>query len=200
MSSKHLIDIREYRIRLPSKLYPYKGKQGIQVRHAGLAHAGDPGWIPITSLSDDFFHPAFDKRNAFNIPGPFYGAETDTCETGPAEAPGNVLMDRVGQEFVFKQPSNEEELRNVFSAALCECFCGYGADGDDHWTLSLIREWWRSRHKLLSDSASLKGLPASILAWQRLLAGEGEQYLRAYAFFVEERRIPTDTDVLPEVS
>jgi hypothetical protein len=200
MSPNWPINIREYRVRLPSDLYPYKGKRGIQVRHGSLAPPGDPSWTPITALGDDFFHPAFDKRNVLNIPGPFYGAETDTCETGPAEAPSNVLMDPVGQEFVFKQPSNEEELRDVISAALCECFCGYGADGDDHWNLSLIREWWRGRYDLLSHSAVLRRLSDSILTWQRLLAGEGEHYLRAYAFFVEERRIPTDTDVLPEVS
>ena len=50
--------------------------------------------MPVTALVGQFFQPAFGKRNPLNIPGPFYGAETDTCETGTAEAPHNVLLDR----------------------------------------------------------------------------------------------------------
>src|SRR5205085_10529256 len=88
----------------------------------------EPGWMPFTGLVSQFFRPAFGKRNPLNIPGPFYGAETDTCEMGTAEAPHNVLLDESGQEFVFTQPSNENELRDILGAAICECFVGYGAD------------------------------------------------------------------------
>jgi hypothetical protein len=108
-------------------------------------------------------------------------------------------MDRHGQEFVFKQPADEEELRGIISAALCECCCGYGADGNDNWTLSLIREWWKSRHDLLARVGEVSGSMESIRLWQRLLSGEAEDYLRAYAFFVEEGRIPNSDDSLPEV-
>jgi hypothetical protein len=134
-----VIDIRDYRVRLPHKLLPYGGKAVLDVRPAGTLDPADPAWLPIRSLGKDFFRPAFAGRNRFNVPGPFYGAETDTCWTGPHEAPGNVLLDRDGQEFVCRQPADATELRDVLSAALCECFCGYGADGDDHWTLPLIR-------------------------------------------------------------
>lgn len=122
MSVNAIINIQEYRVR--PDWYPYPGKLGILVRHVGLIPAGDPEWIPITTLGNDFFQPAFAERNALNTPGPFYCAETGPYEEGPAEAPNNVLMDRVGQEFVFKQPSNEEELRDIISAAFCERFCG----------------------------------------------------------------------------
>jgi hypothetical protein len=199
MNFSGLVNIRDYRVRLPPTLFPYKGKQVIQVRHVNEVAAGDTAWLRFTDLGGDFFQPAFDKRNPLNLPGPFYGAETDTCETGPAEAPNNVLMDRQGQEFIFKQPANEEELRDIISAALCECFCGYGADGNDHWTFSLIRDWWKSHHDLLARAGEISGSPESILLWQRLLSGEGEEYLRAYAFFVEEGRIPSSTEALPEV-
>src|SRR5262249_50522379 len=128
------------------------------------------------------------------------GADTDTCETGPAEAPDNILLDPNGQEFVFKQPTTTTELRDVVSAARAECYCGYGADGDDHWTLALIRAWWRNRHDLLTVLASLRGAPASIRLWKQWLLGEAEGYLRVYAFFVEERRIPSDADHLPTIS
>jgi hypothetical protein len=192
-----LIRVQDYRVRLPSDLYPYKGKQVIQVKHFLNIDSSDSEWLPI---ADNFFQPAFDMRNPFNLPGPFYGAETDTCQTGPAEAPNNVLMDGKGQEFVCKQPSNEGELRDIISAALCECFCGYGADGDSHWTLRLIREWWRSRADLLAQAGDLFGDSGTIMNWKRFLLGEGEQFLRAYAFLVEEKRLPREADVLPAVS
>ncbi len=192
------IQIREYVVRLPDPLYPYQDKTRIQVRKAS-AVAPEPGWMPFTALVGQFFRTAFGKRNPLNIPGPFYGAETDTCETGTAEAPHNVLLDESGQEFVFTQPSNENELRDILGAAICECFVGYGADGDDHWTLALIREWWRSRLDLHARSSQARGLPESKRRWERILSGEGEAYLRSYAFFVENRRLPTEADALPEI-
>jgi hypothetical protein len=199
MNFNGVVNIRDYRVRLLPALFPYRGKGVIQVRHVNEIVAGDTDWLRFTDLGSDFFHPAFDKRNPLNLPGPFYGAETDTCETGPAEAPNNVLMDRQGQEFVFKQPANEEELRDIISAALCECFCGYGADGNDNWTLSLIREWWKSRHDLLARVGEVRGSLESIRLWQRLLSCEAKDYLRAYAFFVEEGRISNSAESLPEV-
>ena len=196
---KQTIEIQEFLVRLPDQLFPYQGKNGIQVRKATAVASHQLGWMPVISLAGQFFQPAFSKRNPLNIPGPFYGAETDTCETGTAEAPHNVLLDRSGQEFVFTQPRCEDELRDIISAAICECFVGYGADGDDNWTLPLIRVWWRSRHELLALSTKVMGVPESKLRWERLLSGEGEAYLRAYAFFVENRRLPLNDDALPEV-
>ncbi len=193
------IQIREFVVRLPDPLYPYQDKTRIQVRKTTAVASPEPGWMPVTALVGQFFQPAFGKRNPLNFPGPFYGAETDTCETGTAEAPRNVLLDRSGQEFVFTQPTGEDDLRDVISAAICECFVGYGADGDDHWTLALIREWWRSRLDLLALSSQARGLPECKRRWERILSGEGETYLRSYALFVEARRLPTETDTLPEI-
>ena len=194
-----LIQIRKFLVRLPDPLYPYRDKSLIGVRRAAVATSPEPGWVPLTALLGEFFRPAFGQRNPLNIPGPFYGAETDTCMTGPMEAPHNVLLDRSGQEFVFAQPGSEDELRDIVSAAICECFVGYGADGDEHWTVASIREWWRSRHELLALNTHATGLPESRLRWERCLAGEGEAYLRAYAFFVDNRRLPGANDSLPEV-
>jgi hypothetical protein len=194
-----VIDIRDYRARLPRKRFPYRRKAVLEVRPAATLDPADPGWLPIRSLGEDFFRPTFSERNPFNVPGPFYGAETDTCWTGPHEAPGNVLLDRDGQEFVSRQPADATELRDVLSAALCECFCGYGADGDDHWTLPLIRDWWRTRHDLLAAADGIRGDPGSIRSWQAFLSGQGEDYLRAYAFFVQEGRLPAGDDALPDV-
>jgi hypothetical protein len=202
MNFDRVVNIRDYRVRVPPNWSSDRGKHVIQFRHVNEIAADDPAWLRFTDLGDDFFRPAFDKRNPLNLPGPFYGAETDTCATGPDEAPNNVLMDRYGQEFVCKQPANEEELRDIISAARCECFCGYGgygADGNDHWTLALIRDWWKSRHDLLAHASDVWGAPESILAWQRFLSGEGVDYLRAYAFFVEKGRVPESREALPEL-
>jgi len=193
------IQIREFVVRLPDPLYPYQDKTRIQVRKATAVASPEPGWMPVTALVGQSFQPAFGKRNPLNIPGPFYEAETDTCETGTAEAPRNVLLDRSGQEFVFTQPTGEDELRDIISAAICECFVGYGADGDDHWTPALIREWWRSRLDLLARSPQARGLPESKRRWGWILSGVGEAYLRSYAFFVDTQRLPTETDALPEI-
>ena len=204
MNLHGFLDIAQYRVRLPRNLYPYRGSNVIEIKLAtevGSAHAD---WVRIGELKH-FFQPAFAARNPFNVPGPFYGAETDTCLTGPHEAPKNVLIDRNGQEFVFKQPASPDELRQVISAAICECFVGYGADGDDHWNLTLIRDWWRNRKDLLAFKRELcllvqeHELKTDPNEWERFLTGEAEDYLRVYAFFVEEGQIPSDSDVLPEI-
>jgi hypothetical protein len=199
MSMHGLIGIRDYRVRLPKKLFPYRGKAALEVRPAAALGPADPGWLPVRSLGEDFFRPAFPGRNPFNVPGPFYGADTDTCGTGPPEAPGNVLLDPGGQEFLSKQPADAAELRDVLSAALCECVGGYGGDGDGHWTLPLIREWWGTHSDLLAAVGKVSGDPGGVRSWQEFLSGLGEGYLRAYAFFVEERRLPADGDTLPDV-
>ena len=50
-------------------------------------------------------------------PRPIYGAEADTCCSGPAEAPGNVFLDQNGQEFVFKQAFSADEFRDLVSVS-----------------------------------------------------------------------------------
>lgn len=199
MTQTQPIQIREFVVRLPEPLYPYQDKTRIQVRKVTEVAQSEPGWMPVTALGGKFFQPAFDNRNPLNIPGPFYGAETDTCETGTEEAPHNVLLDRSGQEFVFMQPRYEDELRDIISAAICECFVGYGADGDSNWTLTLIREWWRSRFDFLALLQETEGLTKSKCRWERILSGAGVFYLREYAFFVENGRLSSSTDSLPEI-
>ena len=61
-------------------------------------------------IQQRIFCGKFEERNPFNIPGPFYGGQTDTCETGPLEAPQNVMLDGEGQEFVFRQPTTAESM------------------------------------------------------------------------------------------
>jgi hypothetical protein len=52
----------------------------------------------------------------------FYGAMTDTCGTGPIEAPRNIALDANGQEFVFQQPRDVDELADCCDACWAEVF------------------------------------------------------------------------------
>lgn len=167
----------------------------------------EKSWYDLSDISDldtnrdvkkpNYFCGNFSERNRFNIPGPFYGALTDTCLTGPPEAPLNVMVDDAGQEFVFRQPANLNQLKCVLYAAFIETFEGYGADGDDHWTLELIREWWNSRHELLAEADSFCQDNGNVDEWQQYLLGPAIEYLRQYAFFIEEGKRPFASDPLP---
>lgn len=190
-------DIRGFRVKLPQQ---YQGRNSIETCESIDLPDGSIGWQSIDDLAE-LFPSKFTDKNPLNIPGAIYGAETDTCETGPHEAPNNVLLDRNGQEFVFRQASTAEEFRDLVSAARSECFEGYGSDGDSHWRLSTIREWWQTRDDMLREEIRELACNAeSVLRWKRALNGEAEGYLRVYAFFVENGRVPDDGDVLPEIN
>ena len=151
-------------------------------------------------IQQRIFCGKFEERNPFNIPGPFYGGQTDTCETGPLEAPQNVMLDGEGQEFVFRQPTTAEELRRVIGAARCDPFLGYGADGDQHWNLRLIREWWRGGLEgRMAQSGKLAVTNQNTEQWVSFSTSQAESYLRRYAFFVESRSLPVPTDHLPDL-
>jgi hypothetical protein len=203
-------EISAFRVRMPKPLYPFRGRLSIEscsesTKIKASESSGKrqeiSGWLGIDDLAA-FFPAKFTEKNPLNIPGPIYGAETDTCCTGPQEAPDNVLLDCNGQEFVFRQPCNAEEFRDLVSAAICECFAGYGADGNSHWRLSTIRGWWRTRGDMLRekiDKVEKFCKPGSVEKWKRALQGEAEGYLRLYAFFVENGRVPDEGDILPEI-
>jgi hypothetical protein len=113
--------------------------------YSGLRGMG----APATYLKGDWA-----DRNWRNVPGPFYGAETDTCGCGPTAAPLSVLCDETGQEFVWRQPRSMDELRAVLDAACQDPFGGYGCDGDAHWTPKTVLEWWERRERVIDWIAS----------------------------------------------
>lgn len=137
----------------------------------------------------------FAERNPLNVPGMFYGAMTDTCGTGPIEAPRNVALDHDGQEFVFRQPHTVNELSDCFSACWAECFDGYGTDGSSWWTPALVRAWWANR-AMIRDAwrtAGIEGVDA-------MFEHELPAYLRGYLFFLEHGWPPDGGDVLPDLT
>jgi hypothetical protein len=161
----------------------------------------------------DGFSNQWDQKNWRNVPGPFYTAETDTCLTGREEAPNNVLYDEMGQEFIFRQPRSPEEVYQLVAAAYVDPFIGYGCDGNDHWTSQDIREWWRRRDELLNWILGQLRNPESesrthenyieqnqlkaLRDFEQYFATGLHHYLRAYVFFLENRRIPQESDPLP---
>ncbi|WP_174567668.1 ferredoxin [Nocardia altamirensis] len=91
----------------------------------------------------------WEEREWRNIPGPLYGANTDSCWVGRLVAPNHVTYEEDwGSEVVFRQPSNPHETHQVLSAARSDPYFAYACDGDHHWTLELIREWWAGRARL----------------------------------------------------
>lgn len=150
-------------------------------------------------------------KHWMNTPGPLYGGQTDTCGTGPLVAPNNVLFDHHGYEFIFRQPVNHYELRQVLDAADADPFQGYGADGDIHWSVGGVKEWWARRRELEAENdlrlseqlalASNSDYPyfAALHRWQDYLNTGMHSYLRVYAFFLSERRVPGVEDRLPDV-
>lgn len=166
----------------------------------------------IESIHSSVFQGRWIDRLWPNTPGPFYGANTDSCGTGPIHAPYNSGLDSDGFEYIFKQPSNVEELRDVVEAAKVNVLSGYGCDGDSQWTLSLIQEWWERRQELLQLCLSSKYLSKDNatshddgigvyrrnaryrLQWVR---SELADYLGAYSFLIEEGRLPDESDPMP---
>jgi hypothetical protein len=159
----------------------------------------------------EWFAGVWSERHRFNVPGPFYGAETDTCCCGPLEAPDNVLVDDLGMEFIWRQPQDPAQLTQVISAAWCDPFSGYGWDGDAYWTTEAIRDWWADRGEIsewvdrqlrdrtLTSSAYSqdRATTASLRQFRSYFSTSLDSDLREYLFFVEEHRSASDGELLP---
>lgn len=163
--------------------------------------------------ASDFFAGEWSDRNRLNVPGPFYGAETDTCCCGPLEAPDNVLIDDIGMEFVWRQPQDLSQLGRVIKAAWCDPFCGYAWDGDARWRPDAVREWWTDRgevsewidlqlrtDKSVRSDDSERAAAASLRQFRTYFDDLLESDLRHYLFWLEERRSATDAEPLPSLA
>jgi hypothetical protein len=138
--------------------------------------------------------------HSLNFPGPFYSGESDTCETGPYEAPDNVLRDNHAMEYVFRQPQNFIEFVSIVDAAAIEVFDSYSCDGNDHWTYQLCREWWQGKNVLirrLHTPAFQEYNGNRVRLYIDYLNGAAETDLRRYCYFLENGRYPTAADSLP---
>ncbi|HEU5370045.1 MAG TPA: hypothetical protein VFU69_16355 [Ktedonobacterales bacterium] len=147
-----------------------------------------------------------------NTPGPIYCGETDNCGTGPDNAPYNVGLDNEAFQAIYRQPTNLDELQQVVDAASFDPFHGYGADGNLHWSYETIKEWWSKQRREIEQEvrrlyeAQLAGAKKELAYWGEpkwwlgyLQDNRLYQYLQVYAFFLDNGRIPTERDTLPEL-
>ncbi|RSM84273.1 ferredoxin [Kibdelosporangium aridum] len=117
--------------------------------------------------------------------------------------------DDYGQEFIYRQPQNPEELRRVLDAAGDDPWGGYAADGDNHWTLTSVREWWADRGRLREWATKLAAKWSVSEVKDEVEAANGaldlvayldngmEAYLRGYVFWLAEGREPVVGETLP---
>ncbi|WP_405788613.1 ferredoxin [Streptomyces sp. NBC_00029] len=170
-------------------------------------------WVPVyDTLLWDAWPDAWSDRNWRNVPGPFYGAVTDTCWVGREVAPDHILYDdESGQEFVYRQPRTPEETYRVMAAAWQDPMAGFASDGDERWTPELVREWWRDRGRVREWAVGLeRSWSVSARPDEREAAGGAgayvayiddglEEYLRGYVFHLAEGRPAGPSDRLPRL-
>jgi hypothetical protein len=131
---------------------------------------------------------------------------------GREVAPDHVVYeDELFGEIVYRQPRNAGELHLLLSAAWADPFSAYAADGDDHWTLDLVREWWAGRGRLVawidnvqgrwsrSERADERDNAVGLGNFARYLADGLEADLRDYGFWLDNRRPPLPHETLPHV-
>lgn len=185
------------------------------------ARAAETGPLPApdggTWLPDPVYGGCWNRRSDRwgerdwrNVPGPFYGAGTDSCWMGRLIAPANVLYeDERGAEFVYRQPRDVAETLAVLGAAAQDPMAGYACDGDRHWTPELVRDWWRERARVREWAVRLdRSWSVSESGEEREAAGGAREYvahidggladqLRGYVFWLAEGRPARPGESLP---
>lgn len=160
----------------------------------------------------DYLRGEWERRDWRNVPGPFYGARTDSCWTGRQIAPRHIVYeDEYGSEVVFRQPQDRHEVRLLLTAAWNDPFGAYACDGDTRWTLALVREWWAGRDRVAAWlraashrwSASERDDERDNASGLRDYAGyldHGlEAYLRQYGFWLDNHRAAMPGEPLPDL-
>ena len=163
---------------------------------------GGPEWI---HPPEDYFQGLWNERNPLNTPGPFYGAETDTCMDGSPLAPRSLFYDEDGMGFVYRQPRDDNETHALMTGAWSDPFSGFAWDGDDHWTADLIRAWWTERHYRTGAveraiAMVAHALPQVAKDYAKYLHEGIDKDLRRYLYLLETGVYPTADDHLPALS
>jgi len=174
----------------------------------------------IETTTRNVFSGVWAERNWRNVPGPFYGAATDSMALGCSEAPGHIVFDDdfgggFGREFIYRQPVNVGEVEAVVNVASIETYSGYGWDGDDHWSADEVRDWWRDRERvrvwaveLATDWGSdpypkylghYRDAANALRDYVAYIDNGLRDYLRGYMFWLNEHREPDDGETLPQL-
>jgi hypothetical protein len=179
---------------------------------AVLQVANYPGGRLWLGPPAEYLRGQWGDRDWRNVPGPFYAAQTDSCWTGRDIAPRHVVYeDEFGSEVVYRQPKNAGEVHLVLTAAWNDPFGAYAADGDEHWTLELVRGWWADRGRLVawiegvqrrwssSGRADERDNAVGLRDFARYLDHGLDADLRDYGFWLDNRRPPRAHETLPRL-
>ncbi|MFG2823783.1 hypothetical protein ACGFX4_30705 [Kitasatospora sp. NPDC048365] len=182
-------------------------------------------WDPVPTARkliaggvSDPFGGEWAERNWRNVPGPFYGARTDSLQMGRQDDPLHIAYDDeygpfAGTEFVYRQPGSAEAVRDFLEASQ-PAHGGYAMDGDEHWTVDGVRAWWAGRERVRAWALATAHRwatsydPAYEMHWldaaqglrdyvDDIDSGRLETYLRGYLFWLEHRRAPGSAEALP---
>ena len=149
-----------------------------------------------------------------NVPGPFYGTDS-TLLLAAFEKSDLVTFDDF-TEFVWRQPSDERELRTFVAALNGDALSSFKADGNAHWDRASVREWAARAPEIVAWAEATLALPMT--GWRRDARARPEpyettlrrlvayytsedltRYLREYVFALEEGRAPGPSDRLPSL-
>lgn len=165
-------------------------------------HRVDREWL---EPPEAYFRGLWKEKHALNSPGPFYGAETDTCLDGPPLAPNSLFYDEHGMGFVWRQPRDDNETHALMTGASSDPFSGFAWDGDDYWTTGLVRAWWRERldrtravERAIVNVAG--ALPEVARDYAEYLLNGIDNDLRRYLYFLEAGAYPSADEHLPTLS
>lgn len=157
----------------------------------------------LPSVTDfDMGGSGWQEIGFLNFPGPFYTGESDSCGTGIREAPANVIFDEYCHEHVMIQPRNRQELTQLLGAGAVEVFSSYYCDGNMHWTVPLVKEWWSNRGEIMEHLKNEELISMNCyqeIRYAHYLAHFAELDLRKYCFFLEHGFYPRE-EALPELT
>ena len=192
-------------------------------------------WDPLPTVrrlldepAERIFTGRWEQRNWRNVPGPFYAGETDSMAVGRLDAPRHVCYDDdlgggCGTEFIYRQPVDEHETAAVLGACRMELYAGYNRDGDDHWTVASVRDWWRDRGRVREWAVAIaadwgadahphwgfNADPAYLSHYHDAARGHRDfiaylddgldSYLRGYLFWLDQRREPRPGEHTPRL-
>ncbi|MFE1595134.1 ferredoxin [Nocardia sp. NPDC058705] len=171
-----------------------------------------PGTLRTLEAPASFLLGRWENRDWRNVPGPFYGAGTDTCWSGREFAPDHITYeDDNWGEIVYRQPTNPAETFALLTGMWSDPFSGFGSDGHTHWTMQLIREWWSDRARLAawidkaasafsSDAGRDQDAAHSLRDYEAYLNNGLETYLVEYAFWLDNGRPATPDEPRPSLT
>ncbi|BFV60441.1 hypothetical protein KCMC57_up55450 [Kitasatospora sp. CMC57] len=176
-------------------------------------------WDPLPAArfliakGPDPFDGRWAERNWRNVPGPFYGTETEAGSIGPRDVAEVTYYDGTpGGDFVSRQPDDVWQVQALV-ADLRLGYRGFAMDGDRHWTPDAVRSWWSERGRVrewaLETAEEWSGVTRpedrdryldaahGLRAYVDHIDGGLEAYLRGYLFWLTEHRVPEVCEPLP---